>query len=77
MDNLIKRKRNFAHNPPLFNNLNQSLIKTPKLYFEDVTLAVHLQGWTQAKPLMVSPYFGELLENLALTEITRFFTNRG
>lgn len=62
---------------PYFNNLNQRLIKTPKLYFEDIALAVRLQGWTQVQPLIVSPYFGSLLENLALTEISRFFTNQG
>nr|WP_267256542.1 DUF4143 domain-containing protein [Coxiella endosymbiont of Ornithodoros maritimus] len=76
MDSLIRRKRNFAHNPSFFNNLNQRLIKTPKLYFEGVALAVRLQGWTQVEPLVLSPYFGGLLENLGLTKITRFFTNR-
>lgn len=62
---------------PFYNNLNQRLIKTPKLYFEDVALAARLQGWAQIEPLMISPYFGGLLENLALIEITRFFTNQG
>ncbi|WP_304986172.1 DUF4143 domain-containing protein [Coxiella-like endosymbiont] len=67
---------------PYFNNLNQRLIKTPKLYFKDVTLDFEdvavavLQRWMQAEPLIVSLYFGGLLENLTLTEITRFFTNR-
>jgi predicted AAA+ superfamily ATPase len=27
--------------------------------------------------ILLSPYFGNLLENLALSEITKFFTNRG
>lgn len=62
---------------PYFNNLNQRLIKTPKLYFEDIALAVRLQGWTQIEPLMISPYFGNLLENLVFIEISRFFSNRG
>lgn len=61
---------------PYYSNLNQRLIKTPKLYFEDSALAVRLQGWTQYEPLLLSPYFGSLLENLALSEISRFFTNR-
>ncbi len=62
---------------PYYTNLNQRLIKTPKIYLEDVGLAVRLQGWSEFEPLMLSPYAGHLLENLALAEITRFFTNRG
>lgn len=61
---------------PYYNNLNQRLIKTAKIYFEDVALAVRLQGWTEFAPLSVSPYFGSLLENIAYIEISRFFTNR-
>lgn len=62
---------------PYYTNLNQRLIKTPKVYFEDVGLAIRLQGWSEFEPLLLSPYFGHLLENLALSEISRFFTNRG
>ncbi len=61
---------------PYFSNLNQRLIKTPKAYFEDVGLAVRLQGWSVFEPIVLSPYFGNLLENVVLSEITRFFTNR-
>lgn len=61
---------------PYYNNLNQRLIKTPKFYFEDSALAVRLQGWTDFRPLLLSPYFGSLIKNLALTEISRFFTNQ-
>lgn len=62
---------------PYYTNLNQRLIKTPKIYFEDTGLAVRLQGWSEFDPILISPYFGNLLENLALAEITRFFVNRG
>lgn len=62
---------------PYHNNLNQRLIKTPKIYVEDTGLAVRLQGWSEFEPLLLSPYFGHLLENLALSEITRFFINQG
>lgn len=63
--------------PPYYVNLNQRLIKTPKIYFEDVGLAVRLQGWTAFEPILLSPYFGHLFENLVLSEIVRFFLNRG
>lgn len=62
---------------PYYTNLNQRLIKTPKIYFEDTGLTIRLQGWNEFEPLMLSPYFGHLLENFVLAEITRFFSNRG
>ncbi len=62
---------------PYFSNLNQRLIKSPKLYFEDVGLCTRLQGWTEFEPLFLSPYLGSLVENCALIEISRFFSNRG
>lgn len=62
---------------PYYTNLNQRLIKTPKVYVEDTGLAVRLQGWSEFEPLLLSPYFGHLLENLTLSEITRFFINQG
>ncbi|MFP5491610.1 MAG: ATP-binding protein [Bacteriovoracia bacterium] len=62
---------------PYASNLNQRLIKTPKYYFLDVALAARLQGWNDYGPLQVSPAFGHLLENMALGEIIRFFSNRG
>ena len=61
--------------PSYYTNLNQRLIKTPKIYFEDTALAVRLQGWGEYEPVLLSPHFGNLLENLTLAEITRFFIN--
>lgn len=60
---------------PYATNLNQRLIKAPKYYFEDVGLATRLQGWTSFQPLLVSPAIGNLIENLALGEIVRYFLN--
>lgn len=62
---------------PYYTNLNQRLIKTPKIYVEDTGLAARLQGWSEFEPLLLSPYFGNLLENLALGELSRFFINHG
>ncbi len=58
-------------------NLNQRLIKNPKIYFEDVGLASRFQGWSEFEPLYSSSQFGHLIENLALNEIMRFFKNSG
>lgn len=63
--------------PPYTTNLNQRLIKTPKIFFDDVGLASRLQGWSDILPLMSSSQFGHLVENLAFTEISKFFTNCG
>ena len=60
---------------PYMNSLNKRLIKTPKIYFEDVGLAVRFQGWTEYGPLFLSPYFGHLVENLTYCELSRFFSN--
>lgn len=49
---------------PYSSNLNKRLSKTPKIYFEDVALASRLQSWTETKPLMLSVYFGFLLETI-------------
>lgn len=62
---------------PYSSNLNQRLIKTPKIYFEDVGLACRFQGWTSYEPLYLSSQFGHLVENLALIEICRYFQNNG
>ncbi len=63
--------------PAYSSNINQRLIKTPKIYFEDVALASRLQGWNEILPLMASPSFGHLIENMAFSEVSKFFTNRG
>jgi predicted AAA+ superfamily ATPase len=62
---------------PYPSNLNKRLLKSPKWYFEDTGLATRFQGWTELEPLMLSPLFGALLENMAVGEVSRFFMNRG
>jgi uncharacterized protein len=63
--------------PPFYNNLNQRLIKTPKIYFEDVGLASRLQGWVDFIPLSESSSFGHLVENLGVAQFSRYFSDRG
>ena len=62
---------------PFSTNLNQRLVKSPKFHFEDVALATRLQGWTDRGALFDSPLAGALVENLAVSEVARFFVNRG
>ncbi len=62
---------------PYFNNLNQRLIKRPKLYFLDTGLAIRLQGWSEALPMLSSPQIGGLFETLVVAEIVKFIRNYG
>lgn len=62
---------------PYSTNLNQRLIKSPKFFFEDVSLATRLQGWTDRRLLLAAPQAGHLVESLVVSEVARFFFNRG
>lgn len=61
--------------PTYFTNLNKRLVKMPKLFFEDVGLAIRLQGWSSYGPIITSPYYGHIIENIAYSELSRSFTN--
>jgi len=63
--------------PAYFSNLNKRLTKAPKYFFYDVGLAVRLQGWQEIDPIINSPLFGHLFENIVVGEVARFFVNRG
>ena len=74
----ILERNHFIHRVPAYsNNLNQRLIKTPKLYFSETSLACRLQGWTSLPPLVVSPQIGGLFENLVFSEIIRARDHKG
>lgn len=60
---------------PFATNLNKRLIKAPKIYFLDTGLAVRLQGWTEAEPMMQSPTCGSLFETLVFAEIVKYILN--
>lgn len=63
--------------PPYHTNLSKRVVRTPKIYFLDVGLAAHLQGWRSVEPLLVSPQAGGLFESLVLGEIVRARDHRG
>jgi uncharacterized protein len=52
-------------------NLNNRLLKMPKLYFMDAGLAARLQGWSDPEPLLNSPQAGLLFETLVFAEIVK------
>ena len=63
--------------PSYESNLNNRLIKTPKLHFLDTGLACRLQGWTEQQPMSQSPQAGHLFETLVCAEIIKCQHNFG
>ena len=56
---------------PFYNDATKRMLRTPKLFFNDVGLAARLQGWTEMAPLLVSPNVGALFETLVYSEILK------
>ncbi|PLS30186.1 presumable ATPase [Bifidobacterium margollesii] len=61
--------------PPFFGNLNKRLIKTPKLYFTDTGLLCHLLRIETVDDLLNHPLFGEIIENLVISETIKRYYN--
>ena len=53
------------------------MIKSPKLYFTDVGLACYLLGIENTTQIARDPLRGNLVENLVVTELTKFRLNQG
>ena len=62
---------------PYFNNFNKRLTKTPKLYFYDTGIVCSLLKITSQETLTVSPFKGNLFENLIITDLIKQFYNKG
>jgi predicted AAA+ superfamily ATPase len=63
--------------PPFFENIRKRVIKSPKIYFNDVGLAAFLLGIETADQLYRDPLRGGLYENLVILEILKSRLNRG
>lgn len=62
---------------PFYENIGKRLIKSPKLYFTDVGLAVYLLGIENTAQIARDPLRGNLFENMVLMELVKARTNRG
>ncbi len=62
---------------PYHENINKRLIKSPKLYFYDVGLAVYLLGIEEPEQLERDPLRGALFENMILMELIKQRVNQG
>lgn len=63
--------------PPYFENFGKRMIKSPKLYFNDVGLATFLLDIENIDQLKRDPQKGGLVENLVLNELQKTRLNRG
>lgn len=63
--------------PPYFENFGKRVIKSPKLYFNDVGLAAYLLGIHEISQLNRDPLRGHLFENAMILEIKKYQLNRG
>ena len=62
---------------PHHSNFRKRVVKTPKLYFWDVGLAVRLLGIESASQLATHPLRGALFENWVIVELAKGRFNRG
>ncbi len=62
---------------PYHENINKRLIKSPKLYFYDVGLAIYLLGIEDPRQLTRDPLRGALFENMVIIELVKQRFNMG
>ena len=63
--------------PPYFENFGKRIIKSPKLFFNDVGLAAYLLGIQNETQLSRDPLRGKLFENAILLELKKHRLNLG
>ena len=62
---------------PYYRNYSKRIIKSPKLYFIDIGLAVHLLGIEDGKQIQTHPLRGALFETLVVSEFLKARFNQG
>lgn len=62
---------------PYYNNFGKRFVKSPKIYFTDVGLAVHLLDISNPAQVARDPLIGGLFENLVVVEALKSRLNRG
>lgn len=62
---------------PYYENFGKRLIKSPKIYFTDVGLAVYLLGIENKNQVIRDPLIGNLFENMVVIEALKTRMNQG
>jgi predicted AAA+ superfamily ATPase len=63
--------------PPFYTNISKRLVKSSKLYFYDVGLAVYLLGIENTEQISRDPLRGNLFENMVVAESLKYRFNQG
>ena len=63
--------------PPAATNLSKRVVKSPKVYFTETGLAVHLLGLETAAQVARDPLRGQLFENLVVADAMKQRANMG
>lgn len=63
--------------PPYFQNFGKRLIKSPKIYFTEVGLAIYLLGIEEKTQVVRDPLIGGLFENMVIMEALKTRYNKG
>ncbi|MEM7125560.1 MAG: ATP-binding protein [Chloroflexota bacterium] len=62
---------------PYYRNIGQRLVKSPKIYFTDTGLLLHLLGINRWEVLIQSPLAGAVWETYCFSQIHKAFLNHG
>jgi predicted AAA+ superfamily ATPase len=62
---------------PWYENRNNQVVKTPKVYFLDTGLCTYLTSFETAKTLMNSSFAGHIFETFVISEIVKSYYNVG
>ena len=62
---------------PSYTNFSKRLVKSPKIYFQDVGLCRYLMGLREASQLPMNQAFGALFETLVIGDVRKQMENTG
>ena len=62
---------------PHHRNYNKTIVKRPKLYFNDTAIVCNLLGIRKAEQLSLHPLRGAIFEGMVVTELLKIRTNSG
>lgn len=68
---LLERNHLVSLVPPFFENASKRLLKSPTFYFNDIALAVRLQGHQSYETMLLSPQIGMIFQNMVFCELAR------
>lgn len=74
---LLERSQIIFLMQPYYKNLGKRIVKSPKIYFLDTGLVSYLSGNTNKEIIQNGPMAGALFENFVISEIYKYFCNRG